>query len=424
MFIDKAEIQLQAGEGGDGCIAFHREKYVPSGGPSGGDGGKGGDLFLCADDMLSTLNDFRYRRKYRAEDGAKGESGRRSGKQGQPLTLRVPRGTLVRDAESGRLLADISEDTPTRLCKGGRGGWGNARFATPTRQTPRFAKAGTPGEKLRVSLELKLLADVGLLGYPNVGKSSFLRVVSQARPVVGNYPFTTISPALGVVTLNAERSFVIADIPGLIEGASKGAGLGRQFLRHVERCRMLLHILDAAGSENRDPLEDYAKLNAELADYLPQLAQIPQIIAGNKIDLATAAQRERLKAHFARQNLPYFEMSAPIQQGTGDVIQAVAALLTTLPPVRRYAPDPILTDDPALLQGKPFSIEKKEDGVFFIEAQWLLKILNRCDMDDYESLQYFQRVLRSSGVIDALIAQGVCDGDTVCVYDFQFEYVS
>ncbi|MDR1928468.1 MAG: GTPase ObgE, partial [Oscillospiraceae bacterium] len=288
MFVDIAKIKVSAGNGGDGCVAFHREKYVASGGPSGGDGGAGGSIFFLADDQLSTLSDFRYKRKYKAADGARGDSGKRSGKSGEDLILRVPRGTIVREAETGRILADISGGEPFLIAKGGRGGWGNSHFATPTRQAPRFAKGGTPGEEWELKLELKLLADVGLLGFPNVGKSSFLSVVSEAKPVVADYHFTTVSPVLGVVRLGLGSAFVAADIPGLIEGASEGVGLGHTFLRHVERCRMLLHILDAAGSEGRDPIADFETINRELRSYLPELADRPQLVAANKTDLASA----------------------------------------------------------------------------------------------------------------------------------------
>ena len=316
MFVDIAKITLAAGDGGDGCVAFHREKYVASGGPSGGDGGHGGSVFLQASDQLSTLSDFRYKRKYSAQRGGDGDSNRRSGKKGEDLILKVPRGCLVKDAETGRVIADISGDEPVLLAKGGRGGWGNIHFATPTRQTPRFAKPGTSGERWEVQMELKLLADVGLLGFPNVGKSSFLSVVSQAKPIVADYHFTTITPVLGVVTLGTGSSFVMADIPGLIEGASEGVGLGHAFLRHVERCRMLLHILDAAGSEGRDPIEDFEIINRELASYLPELSQRPQIVAANKIDLATPEQLARLREYFSAKGYEYFEMCAPITEGT------------------------------------------------------------------------------------------------------------
>lgn len=421
-FVDTARISLSAGAGGDGCVAFHREKYVASGGPSGGDGGHGGSVYFLADDQLSTLTDFRFRRKYAAKSGDSGDSGRRSGKKGEDLTIRVPRGTLVKDAETGRLLADISGDEPVRIAKGGRGGWGNVHFATPTRQTPRFAKPGTPGESLEVTLELKLLADVGLLGFPNVGKSSFITAVSQARPIVADYHFTTITPVLGVVSLGLGSSFVMADIPGIIEGASEGVGLGHAFLRHVERCRMLVHVLDAAGSEGRDPLEDFQLLNRELASYLPELADRPQLVAANKTDLATPEQLRRLRDYFAGEGYEYYEICAPIQEGTDELVKAIARKLQTLPPIQRYTPEPLPEDYFAQKEGENFSVTQ-EDGVFFVEAPWLLRVLRGCNMDDYESLQYFQRVLQLSGIIDALEAAGIQEGDTVSIYDFEFEYI-
>jgi len=422
MFVDIAKITLAAGDGGDGCVAFHREKYVASGGPSGGDGGHGGSVFLQASDQLSTLSDFRYKRKYTAQKGGDGESARRSGKKGEDLILRVPRGCLIKDAETGRVIADISGDEPVLLAKGGRGGWGNIHFATPTRQAPRFAKPGTSGERWEVQMELKLLADVGLLGFPNVGKSSFLSVVSQAKPIVADYHFTTITPVLGVVTLGAGSSFVMADIPGLIEGASEGIGLGHAFLRHVERCRMLLHILDAAGSEGRDPIEDFETINRELASYLPELSERPQIVAANKIDLATPEQLTRLREYFSAKGYEYFEMCAPITEGTQDVVQAVSRKLAQLPPIKRFEAQALPADYYEPKEGDNFSVEA-EDGIFHIEAPWLLRILRRTDIDDYESLQYFQRVLNSSGILAALEEKGVQEGDTVCIYDFMFEYL-
>jgi len=422
MFVDIAKITLAAGAGGDGCVAFHREKYVAAGGPSGGDGGHGGSVFLQACDTLSTLADFRYKRKYSAGRGGDGESARRSGKKGEDLILRVPRGTLVKDAETGRLMADVSADEPIQLAKGGRGGWGNTHFATPTRQAPRFAKAGTPGESFEITLELKLLADVGLLGFPNVGKSSLISVVSQAKPIVADYHFTTITPVLGVVALSPGHSFVMADIPGLIEGAAEGLGLGHAFLRHVERCRMLVHVLDAAGSEGRDPIEDFELINRELARYHPELAQRPQIVAANKIDLASEEQLATLRDYIAQQGLEYFEICAPIHEGTKELINAVAAKLAQLPPIKRFEAEELPLDFFEKKEVDRFQVTA-EDGVFFVEAPWLLRILRACNMNDYESLQYFQRVLQSSGIIAELERLGIQEGDAVSIYEFEFDYV-
>ena len=296
MFVDIAKIKITAGDGGNGAVAFRREKYVAAGGPDGGDGGRGGNVVFKVNDNLSTLADFRYKRKYKAPNGAPGQSGHKSGKKGEDLIIEVPRGTIIREQTTGKVMADMSDDDEFIAAKGGRGGWGNSHFKTPTRQTPRFAKPGTPGESWDVSLELKLLADVGLLGFPNVGKSTLISVVSEAKPIIADYHFTTLTPVLGVVSMGEGNSFVMADIPGLIEGASDGVGLGHEFLRHVERCRLLVHIIDAAGSEGRDPIEDFNKINEELVKFNPDMADLPQIVVGNKVDLATDEQLEKIMA--------------------------------------------------------------------------------------------------------------------------------
>ena len=423
MFVDKAKILIKAGDGGHGAVAFHREKYIASGGPDGGDGGKGGDVVFVADSNISTLADFKYKRKYKAPNGADGSGSRKSGKKGEDLIIRVPPGTVIREVQSGVVMCDMSSDEPFVAAKGGKGGWGNCHFATPTRQTPRFAKAGAPGEEWEVTLELKLLADVGLLGFPNVGKSSFISVVSEAKPIIADYHFTTITPVLGVVSLGEGTSFVIADIPGLIEGASEGVGLGHEFLRHVERCRMLIHIVDVAGSEGRDPKEDFEKINLELERFNPELAKRPQIVAGNKIDLATEEQREDFRKYIEDRGLQYFEMCAPILEGTREVINAAAAMLATLPAVKRFESEEIPLEVVLKKKNTGFSVTK-EDGVYIVDAPWLASIIARTDMDDYESLQYLQRVLVSSGIIDALREKGVEEGDTVSIYDFEFEFVN
>lgn len=422
MFVDVAKIKIKAGDGGNGAVSFHREKYVASGGPDGGDGGRGGNVVFKVDDNLATLADFRYKRKYKASNGQPGSGGRRNGKKGEDLVILVPRGTVIREVQSGRIMADMSDDSEFIAAKGGRGGWGNPHFATPTRQTPRFAKPGTPGEEWEVSLELKLLADVGLIGFPNVGKSTFISVVSQAKPIIADYHFTTLTPVLGVVSLGEGSSFVMADIPGLIEGASDGVGLGHEFLKHVERCRLLVHIIDAAGSEGRDPIEDFEKINKELVKFNPELAEREQIIVGNKIDLATDEQLETLNEYFTSRGFQYFTMCAPIVEGTKEIIDAVAAKLATLPPIKRYESEEIPAEIFESGAKNGFSIDV-EDDVYFVEAEWLLKILQRTDLDDYESLQYFQRVLRSSGIIDALVEKGIQPGDTVSIYDLEFDYV-
>lgn len=422
MFVDIAKIKIKAGDGGNGAVSFHREKYVASGGPDGGDGGKGGDVVFKVDDNLATLADFRYKRKYKAPNGQPGSGGRRNGKKGEDLVILVPRGTIIREVQSGKIMADMSDDETFIAAKGGRGGWGNPHFATPTRQTPRFAKNGTPGEEWEVSLELKLLADVGLIGFPNVGKSTFISVVSQAKPIIADYHFTTLTPVLGVVSLGEGSSFVMADIPGLIEGASDGVGLGHEFLRHVERCRLLVHVIDAAGSEGRDPIEDFEKINEELKKFNPELAKREQIVVGNKIDLAEDEQIERLQNYFKEHGYAFYTMCAPIVEGTKEIIDAVAAKLASLPAIKKYEKEEIPAEFFEKNKSGKFTVTV-EDDVYFVEADWLLKILQRTDLDDYESLQYFQRVLHSSGIIDALVEKGIQEGDTVSIYDLEFDYV-
>ncbi len=422
MFVDIAKIKIKAGDGGNGAVSFHREKYVASGGPDGGDGGKGGDVVFKVDDNLATLADFRYKRKYKAPNGQPGSGGRRNGKKGEDLVILVPRGTVIREEQSGKIMADMSDDETFIAAKGGRGGWGNPHFATPTRQAPRFAKNGTPGEEWEVSLELKLLADVGLIGFPNVGKSTFISVVSQAKPIIADYHFTTLTPVLGVVSLGESSSFVMADIPGLIEGASDGVGLGHEFLRHVERCRLLVHVIDAAGSEGRDPIEDFEKINEELKKFNPELAKREQIVVGNKIDLAEDEQIERLQNYFKEHGYDFYTMCAPIVEGTKEITDAVAAKLAALPAIKKYEKEEIPAEFFEKNKSGKFTVTV-EDDVYFVEADWLLKILQRTDLDDYESLQYFQRVLHSSGIIDALVEKGIQEGDTVSIYDLEFDYV-
>lgn len=423
MFVDIAKIKIKAGSGGNGAVSFRREKYVAAGGPDGGDGGRGGNIVFQVDDNLATLADFRYKRKYTASNGENGSGGRKNGRGGEDLVIKVPRGTIIREVESGAVMADMSGDEPFIAAKGGRGGWGNPHFATPTRQVPRFAKNGTPGEEWEVSLELKLLADVGLLGFPNVGKSTLVSVVSQAKPIIANYHFTTLTPVLGVVSLGEGSSFVMADIPGLIEGAGDGVGLGHEFLRHVDRCRLLVHIVDAAGSEGRDPIEDFEIINKELEKFDPELAKRPQIVAANKIDLASDEQLERLEKYFTEKGYEYHTMCAPILEGTQELIHTVWNKLQTLPPIKKYEAENIPLEMFEKQDDKGFTI-RVEDDIYFVEAKWLLKILQRTDLDDYESLQYFQRILISSGIIDALRERGINEGDTVSIYDLEFDFVN
>lgn len=422
MFVDLAKITVKAGNGGNGAVSFHREKYIASGGPDGGDGGRGGSVLFKVDDNLSTLSDFRYKRKYKAESAQNGSGARKSGKSAKDLVIFVPRGTLIKESETGTILADMSVTETFIAAKGGSGGWGNSHFATPTRQAPRFAKDGMPGEEWTLILELKLLADVGLIGFPNVGKSTLISVVSEAKPIIADYHFTTLIPVPGVVRIGPESSFVIADIPGIIEGASEGAGLGHEFLRHIERCRLLIHILDAAGSEGRDPVEDFESINRELRDFNPALAAYPQIVAANKTDLASEEQLLRLGEYIRGKGYDYYEIIAPIAEGTTELMQAVSRKLSALPPVKIYEASEIPVEALAAKKDGGFEI-RAEDGVYIIEAPWLAKILSKTNPDDYESLQFFQNTLHTSGIIGALIEKGVREGDTVSIYDMEFEYV-
>ena len=423
LFVDIAKIKIKAGNGGNGAVAFHREKYVAAGGPDGGDGGRGGNIIFRVNTNLATLADFRYKKKYTARNGEDGRGSRCNGKKGEDLYIDVPRGTIIREVESGAIMADMSTDDEFIAARGGKGGWGNTHFATPTRQVPRFAKNGMPGEEWDVQLELKLLADVGLLGFPDVGKSTLISVVSEAKPIIGNYHFTTITPVLGVVSMGEGSSFVMADIPGLIEGASEGIGLGHEFLRHVERCRMLVHIVDVAGSEGRDPIEDFESLNRELLKFNPDMVDLPQIVAGNKTDMATPEQIERFKSYVESKGYKYFSICAPILEGTKELIDAVAAMLATLPPIKQYETEEIPLEVLEKKQrDRSFKIIE-EDGIYIIEAEWLPPILQKIDLDDYESLQYLQRVMVSSGIEAELQNRGIKEGDTVSIYDIEFDYV-
>lgn len=421
MFVDYARIKIKAGDGGNGVISFHTEKYVNAGGPDGGDGGRGGNIVFQVDDNLSTLADFKYKRKYIAQNGANGGSNNCTGKGADNLVIKVPRGTLIKDAETGRIMADMSSDEPVIIAHGGKGGKGNARFATATRQIPRFAKPGYPGQEFFISLELKLLADVGLVGFPNVGKSTLISVVSAAKPKIANYHFTTLSPVLGVVSMGEHESFVMADIPGLIEGASEGIGLGHDFLRHVERCRLILHVVDVSGSEGRDPIEDFEKINHELRNFSVDLSDRPMVVAANKCDLATAEQIEAFRKYIEDKGLPFFEISAATVQGTKKLVNSVYEMLTKLPPITQYEADPIPMEE-MIMDKTSFEITK-ENETYIIEAPWLAQVLGGVNMDDYESLQYFQRVLHNSGIIDKLEEMGIQEGETVSIFGYDFEYL-
>lgn len=420
MFIDVAKIFIKAGDGGDGAVAFHREKYVAAGGPDGGDGGRGGDIVFVADHKLSTLMDFKYKRKYVAPNGENGGRNNCTGASAKDLVIRVPFGTLIRDKQSGLLMKDMSDDKPFIAAKGGRGGWGNQHFATATRQIPRFAKPGEPGQQREIVLELKLIADVGLLGYPNVGKSTFLSSVSAARPKIANYHFTTLAPNLGVVAPYSDKSFVLADIPGIIEGAANGQGLGTEFLRHIERCRLLIHIVDVSGMEGRDPIDDFNKINQELKSYSSALAGREQIVAANKIDAANEQEVDKFCNYISGMGLSVFKISAATGDGVKQLLDAVIAKLDTLPDTVVFESE-FVAEDTNPPKPDEFTIEC-HDGVYYIEGQWLANTLKSINFDDYESLQYFQRVLRNSGIIDRLEQMGINEGDTVVIYDLEFDY--
>ncbi len=423
MFVDIAKIHLKAGNGGNGAVSFHREKYVAAGGPDGGDGGRGGDIIFQVDDNLSTLADFRYKRKYTAENGENGKTDRCTGKSAPSLLIKVPRGTVVKETETGRIIADLSDEKPVVIAKGGNGGWGNQHFATSTRQIPRFAKNGNPGEEIDVTLELKLLADVGLIGFPNVGKSTFLSVVSEAKPNIANYHFTTLTPVLGVIRMGEGSSFVMADIPGLIEGASEGVGLGHEFLRHVERCRMLVHVIDISGSEGRDPIDDFEKIHAELSAFSEELTTRPQVVVGNKCDLCEEEEIAKYAEYFEEKGYKFFPAMAAISEGTQDVINYVAAELVKLPAIKVYEAEPKPQFDVNAPKKRTFNIRVCDDVYFVEDAPWIMDVMNEVNPEDYESLQYFERVMRQTGIIDALRAAGVQEGDTVSVYDVEFEFM-
>lgn len=421
-FVDKARITIHAGKGGDGAVAFHREKYVAAGGPDGGDGGRGGDIVFVVDDNMSTLMDFRYKRKYVAGNGQNGMGKRCFGKDSETLYIKVPRGTLVRDTATNAIIHDMSTGEDWVAARGGRGGWGNMHFATPTRQVPRFAKPGLPGESHEITLELKLLADVGLVGFPNVGKSTLLSVVSKAHPKIANYHFTTLFPNLGVVYVDEGVSFVMADIPGIIEGASEGAGLGHDFLRHIDRCRLLIHLVDVSGSEGRDPVADFDAINAELREYSPELSERPQIVAANKCDLLGGEREniERLRAHVEALGYSFYEMSAVTHEGTRELVGECARRLAELPPVMHYEAD-YVPPEPVVDTSEELEIRNFDD-MWVVEGPWLQRLVATVNFSDYESRMYFDRILRGAGVFERMEAMGVKDGDTVSMYDLMFEY--
>ncbi len=426
MFADRAKIIIKSGKGGDGHVSFRREKYVPDGGPDGGDGGKGGDVIFVVDDGLNTLTDYRHRRKFAAEPGEEGGKRNCHGKNGADLILKVPQGTVIKEAESGRVIADMSgENRKVTVLKGGRGGLGNQHFATATMQAPKYAKPGGDAVEIEVSLELKVIADVGLVGFPNVGKSTFLSRVTNAQPKIANYHFTTLQPNLGVVDMEEGFGFVIADIPGLIEGASEGIGLGHEFLRHVERTKVIIHIVDAAGTEGRDPVADIHAINKELKAYNPELLEKPQVIAANKIDAIYGDENEiisALRSEFEeKEGIKVFPISAVSGQGVRELLYHVKELLSKCPKETLVYEQEF---DPSLIAFKdePYTIEIAEDGAYVVEGPKIDKMLGYTNIDSEKGFLFFQRFLKEQGVLAALEEMGIEEGDTVRMYGNEFDY--
>ncbi|MCI5513210.1 MAG: GTPase ObgE [Clostridia bacterium] len=424
MFIDRIKIYAKAGDGGNGAISFRREKYVSHGGPDGGDGGNGGNIVFRVDEGTNTLLAFRYKRKFVAANGGNGSGAKFHGATADDVVITVPLGTLIRDAGTGRIIKDMSDHEDFICCRGGRGGWGNKHFATPTRQVPNFAKNGTKGEEKELLLELKMIADVGLIGFPSVGKSSILAAISSARPKIAEYHFTTLEPNLGVVSIDGEgRGFVAADIPGLIEGAADGAGLGHEFLRHVDRCRLLLHVVDIARTEERDPIEDIKKINSELERYSPELASRPQMIVANKCDILDPeiTDIEAFEKFVAENGWELIYISAATGENMKQLVRRVSEKLADLPPVKIYdseeMPKEITVDEERKTD------ITRENNKFYVEGEWLYNLMGQINFDDYESLNYFGKVLQKSGVYEMLEEKGCRDGDTVSIYDFEFDYV-
>ena len=418
-FVDKTRIVIKSGNGGDGCAAFHREKYVAKGGPSGGDGGRGGDVVFQADPRMSTLLEFRFQRHYRAQDGENGKAELMSGRNGDPMVVRVPVGTVVRDVETGTIIADMNEaDKQKTVLYGGNGGKGNARFATPTRQAPRFAQPGKKTQDREVELELKTIADVGLVGLPSVGKSTILSVLTSAKPKIAAYHFTTLTPNLGVATRHG-HSFILADLPGLIEGAAEGAGLGHDFLRHIERTRMLVHVVDISGSEGRDPVEDYEKINGELGRFSEKLAALPQIVAANKMDLPSS-QENLARFQAAYPQVPVYPVSAATVSGFDALLDKVITVLDTLPPIVRFEEEE-LTITPAYAPG--FQIHKDDGGAYVVSGGDVDQLLDTTDPDDETSMRRFQQTLIKTGIIHALREMGAGEGDTIKMGEWEFDFV-
>ena len=425
MFVDNIKLYVKAGDGGAGAVAFHREKYVNAGGPDGGDGGRGGNVIFTVDQGSNTLLAYRYKRKFVAQNGDNGMGGKKHGKNGADIYLPVPPGTLIKDAGTGKILFDMANADSYTVCRGGRGGWGNRHFATPTRQIPRFAKSGTRGEEREILLELKMLAEVGLIGFPNVGKSSILSRISAAKPKIANYHFTTLSPNLGVVSSGEGSGFLAADIPGLIEGASEGQGLGHAFLRHVDRCRLLLHVIDISAADGRDPLEDIDTIDAELEKYSPELSLRPQIVVANKMDAILEDEPiiEELKNYCEQLGRPLVFVSAVSGDGLDALVSLAAKTLAMLPPLTVYESEITEEESIASTFGKKETVVTKKDGVYYVEGDWLYNLMGQVNFEDYESLNFFQRILIKNGVIEMLRNEGVQEGDTVSIYDFEFDFV-
>ena len=429
MFIDKIQISVKAGAGGNGSVSFRREKYVAKGGPDGGDGGRGGNVVFRIDEGANTLLYFRYKRKFAAESGGDGMGGKMHGKNGTDLYIPVPRGTIVRDAASGKIIKDMSDGEDFVICRGGRGGWGNKHFATSTRQIPRFAKNGIPGEEKELLLELKMIADVGLVGLPSAGKSSLLASVSAARPKIADYHFTTLEPNLGVVNTGEERGFVMADIPGLIEGAGEGAGLGHDFLRHIERCRLLVQVVDASGIEGRDPCDDLNTISGELESFSPELAARPRIVAANKCDLidSDSEQLRRLEALADAAGYPVVRISTATRSGLDTLLHMIERELSKLPPVTVYEAELTPEDEERERYENAVPedtvIKRADDGAYECSGKWLEKLCGRIYFDDRESLMYFQKSLNDSGIIEKLREAGCTEGCTVRMFGIEFDFV-
>ncbi|MGE5495647.1 MAG: GTPase ObgE [Burkholderiales bacterium] len=421
MFVDKVKIYIKAGDGGAGCVSFHREKYVNAGGPDGGDGGKGGDIIFAADEGMRTLMDFRYQQKYVAQNGENGGKNNRHGKDGKDLIIRVPPGTVIKDFETGRVAADIREGSRV-LLKGGKGGKGNARFATPTRQKPSFATAGKKSKGRFVVLELKSIADVGLIGFPSVGKSTLLAACTGARPKIAEYHFTTLSPNLGVVQSH-ESSFVMADIPGLIEGAHEGAGLGLDFLRHIERTRMLIHVVDASCFEGRDIIDDYEAIRNELTSYSAELAAKPEIVAANKMDMPGAQENaQRLREYLSPKGIEVYEIIAAIGEGVKELMERASEILSGLPVPQPDVPDGIIEEWALERDDMGFEVVK-QDGVYYVDGSLIQEIMAKTDPNDVDSMRHFQKLLKDFGVIKALRQEGARTGDTVCLEGMEFDFI-